>query len=158
MRPDQGRPDQGRPDQGRPEGGRGDNSAETIPIRTGADVGRVRRAVADAMAIIGASRIEITRMVTASSELARNALDYGGGGEVLIAVVGRMSRRKVEITFTDQGPGIPDIEQALKDGYSTGGGLGLGLGGARRLCKEFEIRSTPGEGTIVKVASWTERP
>jgi serine/threonine-protein kinase RsbT len=152
------RPDQGRPDQGRPEGGRGDNSAETIPIRMGADVGRVRRAVADAMAIIGASRIEITRMVTASSELARNALDYGGGGEVLIAVVGRMSRRKVEITFTDQGPGIPDIAQALKDGYSTGGGLGLGLGGARRLCKEFEIRSAPGEGTIVKVASWTERP
>ena len=152
------RPDQGRPDQGRPEGGRGDNSAETIPIRAGADVSRVRRAVADAMAIIGASRIETTRMVTAASELARNALDYGGGGEVLIAVVGRMSRRKVEITFTDQGPGIPDIAQALKDGYSTGGGLGLGLGGAKRLCKEFEIRSALGEGTIVKVASWTERP
>ena len=110
------------------------------------------------MAIIGASRIETTRMVTAASELARNTLDYGGGGEVLIAVVGRMTRRKVEITFTDQGPGIPDIAQALKDGHSTGGGLGLGLGGAKRLCKEFEIRSVSGEGTIVKVASWTERP
>jgi serine/threonine-protein kinase RsbT len=142
----------------RPEEGRGDNSAETIPIRTGADVSRVRRSVATAMAIIGASRIETTRMVTAASELARNTLDYGGGGEVLIAVVGRMTRRKVEITFTDHGPGIPDIAQALKNGHSTGGGLGLGLGGAKRLCKEFEIRSVPGEGTVVKVASWTERP
>lgn len=149
---------EGRSEEGRTEEGRGDNSAETIPIRTGADVSRVRRSVAAAMAIIGASRIETTRMVTAASELARNTLDYGGGGEVLIAVVGRMTRRKVELVFTDRGPGISDMSKALTDGYSTGGGLGLGLSGARRLCKEFEIRSVPGEGTVVKVASWTERP
>src|SRR5918995_1396162 len=135
----------------RPEEARGDSSAETIPIRTGADVSRVRRAVATAMGTIGASRIETTRMVTAASELARNALDYGGGGEVLIAIVGRMTRRKVEMVFTDHCPGIPDMSKALTDGYSTGGGLGLGLSGARRLCKEFEIRSVPGEGTVVKV-------
>jgi serine/threonine-protein kinase RsbT len=152
------RSEQGRPEQVRPEEGRGENSAETIPIRTGADVSRVRRSVATAMAVIGASRIETTRMVTAASELARNTLDYGGGGEVLIAVVGRMTRRKVELVFTDHGPGILDMSKALTDGYSTGGGLGLGLSGARRLCKEFEIRSVPGEGTVVKVASWTERP
>jgi serine/threonine-protein kinase RsbT len=152
------RSEQRRSEQGRPEEGRGDNSAETIPIRTGADVSRVRRSVATAMAVIGASRIETTRMVTAASELARNTLDYGGGGEVLIAVVGRMTRRKVELVFTDHGPGISDMSKALTDGYSTGGGLGLGLSGARRLCKEFEIRSVPGEGTVVKVASWTERP
>ncbi|UEM01900.1 ATP-binding protein [Skermanella rosea] len=138
------------------EGGAADG--EVIPIQTGADVSRVRRVAAAAMATIGASKIETTRMVTAASELARNTLDYGGGGEMRIAIVGRMSRRKVEMIFSDRGPGIADIALALKDGYSTGGGLGLGLSGAKRLCKEFEIRSAPGEGTIVKVASWTERP
>lgn len=144
-----------RPDPGQ-EGGAADG--EVIPIQTGADVSRVRRVAAAAMATIGASKIETTRMVTAASELARNTLDYGGGGEMRIAIVGRMSRRKVEMIFSDRGPGIADIALALKDGYSTGGGLGLGLSGAKRLCKEFEIRSAPGEGTIVKVASWTERP
>lgn len=144
----------------RPEPGQGGGAAdgEVIPIQTGADVSRVRRAAAAAMATIGASKIETTRMVTAASELARNTLDYGGGGEMRIAIVGRMSKRKVEMIFSDRGPGIADIALALKDGYSTGGGLGLGLSGAKRLCKEFEIRSAPGEGTIVKVASWTERP
>ena len=144
-----------RPEPGH-EGGAADG--EVIPIQTGADVSRVRRVAAAAMATIGASKIETTRMVTAASELARNTLDYGGGGEMRIAIVGRMSRRKVEMIFSDRGPGIADIALALKDGYSTGGGLGLGLSGAKRLCKEFEIRSAPGEGTIVKVASWTERP
>jgi len=141
----------------RHEGG-GADGGEIIPIVLGADVSRVRRAVAAAMAIIGASKIETTRMVTAASELARNVLDYGGGGEVRIALVGQKARRKVELVFTDHGPGISDLSLALKDGYSTGGGLGLGLSGARRLCKEFEIQSVPGKGTVVKVASWTERP
>src|SRR3954449_13595360 len=96
-----------------PEGGRGDNSAETILIRMGSDVSRVRRSVAAAMAIIGASRIETTRMVTAARELARNTLDYGGGGGGLCAVVGPMTRRKVEMVFTDRGPGISDMSKAL---------------------------------------------
>jgi serine/threonine-protein kinase RsbT len=108
------------------------------------------------MAAIGASGIETTRMVTAASELARNALVHGRGGEAEVAVVGTTGRRRVEITVSDRGPGIPDVTRALQDGYSTRGGLGLGLGGARRLCKDFEIRSGP-EGTVVKVASWTER-
>src|SRR5689334_951547 len=109
----------------RPEGRFGE--AEIVPIASGGDVGRVRRVVASAMAAIGASKIETTRMVTAASELARNALNYGGGGEVRIALIGQKTRRKVEMVFTDHGPGIPDLALALKDGYSTGGGLGLGL-------------------------------
>lgn len=128
-----------------------------IPVLDASAVGRVRRVVTAAMAEIGASKIEMTRMVTAASELARNTLTHGGGGEVRVAVVGPASRRKVELTFMDHGPGIPDVALAMTDGYSTGGGLGLGLSGARRLCKEFEIRSAPGEGTTVRVASWTER-
>lgn len=108
------------------------------------------------MAAIGASGIETTRMVTAASELARNTLIHGRGGEALIEVVGLQGRRRVEVTFSDRGPGISDVTRALQDGYSTRGGLGLGLGGARRLCKDFEIRSGP-EGTVVKVVSWTER-
>jgi serine/threonine-protein kinase RsbT len=150
MRSEPGRPDH--------DGEERSAAGEVIPIHTGADVSRVRRVATAAMATIGASKIETTRMVTAASELARNTLEHGGGGEMRIAIVGRMSKRKVEMTFIDQGPGIPDIPRALTDGYSTGGGLGLGLSGAKRLCKEFEIKSAPGEGTTVKVASWTERP
>lgn len=128
-----------------------------VPVHDDADVGRVRRAVAQAMARIGASKIETTRMVTAASELARNTLTHGRGGDVSVTVVGAMRHRKVEIVFSDQGPGIVDVALALKDGVSTAGGLGLGLGGAKRLCKEFEIRSEPGKGTVVRIASWTER-
>ncbi|HEV7367573.1 anti-sigma regulatory factor [Arenibaculum sp.] len=128
-----------------------------IPIHEASAVGRVRRVVAAAMAEIGASKIEMTRMVTAASELARNTLTHGGGGEVRVAVVGPGNRRKVEVTFVDQGPGIADVALAMTDGYSTGGGLGLGLSGAKRLCKEFHIRSEPGRGTTVRVASWMER-
>ena len=131
---------------------------DSLALRSQDDVVVARQRTRSWAVEAGLNLIDQTKLVTAASELARNTLDYGGGGEVLIAVVGRMTRRKVEITFTDQGPGIPDIAQALKDGHSTGGGLGLGLGGAKRLCKEFEIRSVPGEGTVVKVASWTERP
>lgn len=128
-----------------------------IRVADGADVGRVRRAVGEAMAAIGASKIETTRMVTAASELARNTVTHGGGGEVLVAVVGPRPGRKVEVTFTDHGPGIADTELAMRNGYSTAGGLGLGLGGAKRLCREFEIRTAPGEGTVVRIASWVER-
>lgn len=128
-----------------------------IRVADGADVGRVRRTVGEAMAAIGASRIETTRMVTAASELARNTATHGGGGEAMVAVVGSPSGRRVEVTFTDRGPGIADVELAMRDGYSTAGGLGLGLGGARRLCREFGIRTAVGEGTVVRIASWVER-
>ncbi|HSK39285.1 MAG TPA: ATP-binding protein [Arenibaculum sp.] len=117
----------------------------------------MRRVVTEAMARIGASKIETTRMVTAASELARNTLTHGRGGNVSVALVGAMQHRKVEIVFCDQGPGIADVALALTDGFSSAGGLGLGLGGAKRLCKEFEIRSEPGKGTVVRIASWTER-
>lgn len=136
---------------------RSDRGGTLIRIAEGADVGRVRKAVGEAMAAIGASKIETTRMVTAASELARNTLIHGGGGEAVVAVVGSRPGRKVEVVFTDRGPGIVDVELAMRNGYSTAGGLGLGLGGARRLCREFEIRTAEGMGTTVRIASWMER-
>jgi serine/threonine-protein kinase RsbT len=102
----------------------------------------------------GFTLVDQTKIVTAASELARNTLEYGGGGEVAIEMLNDGARKGVRLTFTDRGPGIPDIELALKDGYSTGGGLGLGLSGARRLSNEFSIESQPGEGTRVAIARW----
>ena len=101
------------------------------------------------------SLVDQTKIVTAASELGRNTLDYGGGGTVRLEVLQDGGRRGIRLTFEDKGPGIPDIERALKDGYTTGGGLGLGLGGARRLSSEFSIDSRPGEGTRVTIARWT---
>jgi serine/threonine-protein kinase RsbT len=93
-------------------------------------------------------------MITAASELARNALDYGGGGTVLLEALEKDHRRGLRLTFEDQGPGIPDIELALTDGYSSGKGMGMGLGGSRRLVNEFEIESRVGEGTRVTITRW----
>ena len=95
-----------------------------------------------------------TKLVTAASELARNTVNYGGGGQVLLEALNEANRRGLQLTFVDEGPGIPDIELALKDGYTTGGGLGLGLSGAKRLVNDFEIASRPGEGTCVRIARW----
>ena len=100
------------------------------------------------------SLVDQTKIVTAASELARNTLDYGGGGEVRLEIVEQGGRRGVRLTFEDKGPGIADIEQALKDGFTTGKGLGLGLGGAKRLCNEFSIDSKPAIGTKVTIARW----
>jgi serine/threonine-protein kinase RsbT len=130
---------------------------EVIPILTGNDVGRVRRAVGQAMEAIGASKIEMTRMVTAASELARNTLTHGGGGEVRIALVGFRARRRVELTFSDRGPGIADLDLALKDGYSSGGGRGRRRSGAPRVWEAFENPAEPRRGPPGKVASWTAR-
>src|SRR5207248_11252333 len=102
----------------------------------------------------GFGLVDQTKIVTAASELARNALCYGGGGTVLIEALSNGRHGGLRITFEDQGPGIADIELAMKDGYTTGGGLGLGLSGAKRLSNEFEIHSTPGEGTIVAITRW----
>ena len=125
-------------------------------VRVGAseDIVRMRSAVRQAAVAQGLSLVDQTKIVTAASELARNALDYGGGGVVDIELVQNGARPGVRLTFVDHGPGIADIELALKDGYTTGGGLGLGLGGAKRLSNEFSIVSRPGAGTRIVIARW----
>jgi serine/threonine-protein kinase RsbT len=127
--------------------------AERLEIRASDDIVRVRQRVRAAAVAAGLSLVDQTKVVTAASELARNTLDHGGGGHVEIESVDG-ARRGVRMTFTDEGPGIKDIEAALRDGYTTGGGLGLGLGGAKRLSNEFSIESTPGKGTRVRIARW----
>jgi serine/threonine-protein kinase RsbT len=127
---------------------------DTLPIKTSDDVVRVRQEARIRAVEIGLSLVDQTKIVTAASELARNTLDYGGGGTARLQIVQNAMRKGLKLTFEDQGPGIPDIELALKDGYTTGSGLGLGLSGARRLSNEFEIHSTVGEGTRVSITRW----
>jgi serine/threonine-protein kinase RsbT len=129
-------------------------SHETLAIHTSADVVAVRQAARALAERIGFSLVDQTKLVTAASELARNTIDYGGGGSVRLELVENGVRRGVRLTFEDQGPGIPDITMALKDGYTSGHGLGLGLGGARRLVNDFAIDSSPGNGTRVVIARW----
>ena len=124
------------------------------PILTSEDVVRVRQAVRAGAVQSGFSLVDQTKLVTAASELARNALEHGGGGSVRLELINDGVRRAVRLTFQDSGPGIADIQQALKDGFTTGGGLGLGLGGAKRLSNEFDISSAPGQGTRVTIARW----
>jgi len=118
------------------------------------DVVRVRQEVRKRATEIGLSLVDQTKIVTAASELARNMLDYGGGGIVTLEIVHNVARRGLRLAFIDEGPGIADIEHALENGVTTGGGLGLGLGGARRLSNEFEIESAPGKGTKVVITRW----
>ncbi|HXA22122.1 MAG TPA: anti-sigma regulatory factor [Acetobacteraceae bacterium] len=129
-------------------------TGETMPLRTSDDVVRVRQAVRLRAVGAGFSLVDQTKIVTAASEIARNTVDYGGGGVLRIEVLRDGRRQGVRLTFTDQGPGIPDIALALKDGYTSGGGLGLGLSGAKRLSNEFAITSAPGHGTTVTLARW----
>ena len=128
--------------------------SEVMPLRLGEDIVRLRQLVRERAIAQGFSLVEQTKLVTAASELARNTIEYGRGGEALVETLNDGARRGLRLTFTDQGPGIPDLELALKDGYTTGGGLGLGLSGAKRLSNEFEIHSKPGEGTRVTIARW----
>jgi serine/threonine-protein kinase RsbT len=127
---------------------------ETLPVRTEADVVASRQAARKWAAESGFSLIDQTKVVTATSELARNTLTHGGGGTVRLELLSEGARRGLRLTFEDTGPGIPDIDLALKDGYTTGGGLGLGLSGSKRLMSEFEIVSRVGEGTRVTVCKW----
>ena len=127
---------------------------ETAWIKSSSDIVKVRQLVRDWAISMGFSLVEQTKIVTAASELARNALDYGGGGQVRLEVLQNELRRGLKVTFVDQGPGISDLEQALKDGFSTGTGMGLGLSGAKRLVNEFEIDSAPGRGTKVSITRW----
>jgi len=124
------------------------------PIRGSDDVVAVRQVVREWAIAAGLSLVDQTKLVTAASEIARNALVYGGGGRVLLESVEEGARRGVRLVFEDEGPGIPDIEQAMKDGFSTGSGLGLGLGGARRLVNQFSIESKPGVGTRIVLVRW----
>jgi serine/threonine-protein kinase RsbT len=126
----------------------------TMPIRAAEDVVRVRQAVRVHAVDAGFNLVDQTKLVTAASEIARNTLEYGGGGELLIQTLRDGIRRGLRLTFTDQGPGISDIPRAMTDGYTTGGGLGLGLSGAKRLSNEFDIQSMPGKGTRVMLGRW----
>jgi len=127
---------------------------EVLPIRESDDVVRVRQAVRVRAVAAGLGLVDQTKIVTAASELARNTLDYGLGGTARIETFTGSPERGVRLTFADNGPGIPDLERALTDGYTTGGGLGLGLSGARRLSNEFEIDSVVGQGTRITIARW----
>ena len=127
---------------------------ETRPISGQQDVVAVRQVVREWAVSMGFSLVDQTKVITAASELARNVLVYGGGGTLSLEALNDGSRRGLRLAFEDQGPGIADVETALRDGYTTGGGLGLGLGGAKRLSNEFEIASRPGEGTRVVITRW----
>jgi serine/threonine-protein kinase RsbT len=127
---------------------------ETIAVRGSDDVVRVRQAVRARAIEAGFGIVDQTKLVTAASEIARNTVVYGGGGTLVIEIVREGARRGVQLTFSDSGPGITDLKAAMTDGYTTGGGLGLGLSGAKRLSNEFSIESTPGQGTTVTLARW----
>jgi serine/threonine-protein kinase RsbT len=130
------------------------NAEETRPVRSPEDVVLVRQAVRALATRLGFGLVDQTKIVTAASELARNTVDYGGGGTVRLQTLADGERVGLRLTFEDKGPGIEDLELVMKDGYTSSGGLGLGLGGARRLSNEFEIVSRPGEGTRVSIARW----
>ena len=127
---------------------------EALPIASDDDIVRVRQRVRDWALQLGFGLVDQTKLVTAASELARNTLVYGQGGTLLVESLLNDSKRGLRLTFEDHGPGIADVDQALKDGFTTGTGLGLGLSGARRLSQDFQITSKPGEGTRVVIGRW----
>lgn len=127
---------------------------ERIALRSVDDIIKARQLVRESAIAQGLSLVDQTKLITAASELARNTLVHGGGGDMQLEVLNDGARRGVRVTFSDQGPGIPDIALAMKDGYSTQGGLGLGLGGTKRLVNEFYIESPPGKGTTVTILRW----
>jgi serine/threonine-protein kinase RsbT len=128
-------------------------SSETVSVTSEPDIVAARRCVREVSAKIGLSLVDQTKIVTAASELARNTLIYGGGGSMLVESLNG-PRLGIRLTFEDKGQGIPDIQLALRDGFTTGSGLGLGLSGAKRLVNEFEIESRVGEGTKVTITRW----
>lgn len=128
--------------------------SDSMPIRTSEDIVQVRQAVRRSAVSLGFGLVDQTKIVTASSELARNTLDHGGGGTAQIEVVQNDTRTGLRLVFEDQGPGIADIDLALTDGYTSANGMGLGLGGSKRLSHEFDISSKPGSGTRVSILRW----
>jgi serine/threonine-protein kinase RsbT len=128
--------------------------SETMPVESGADVVTVRQAVRAWAVAQGLGLVDQTKIITAASELARNTVDYGGGGTVVLEAVEHNGRKGLRLTFADEGPGIENVALALTDGYTTGKGIGLGLSGSRRLVNEFDLWSEPGRGTRVTVTRW----
>jgi serine/threonine-protein kinase RsbT len=127
---------------------------ELLPLKNSNDVVLARQKVRQWAIELRFTLVDQTKLVTAASELARNTLDHGGGGQMSIEVLNSGARSGLRLTFTDHGPGIPDIERALKDGFTSGSGMGLGLGGSKRLVNEFSIQSEVGKGTEVTVVRW----
>lgn len=127
---------------------------DTQLIQNSSDVVMARQKVRQWAADLKFGLVDQTKLVTAASELARNTLDHGKGGQMVMEIVENLARTGLKLMFEDQGPGIPDISQALKDGFTTGSGMGLGLGGSKRLVNDFEIDSAPGKGTRVTVIRW----
>lgn len=127
---------------------------ETFSIRSSDDIVKVRQITREWALMQAFSLVDQTKIVTAASELARNTLEHGGGGEVRIQALQEGMRRGVQLTFTDQGPGIPDLSKALRDGFTTGNGMGLGLSGSKRLVNDFDIQSEIDKGTTVMIARW----
>jgi len=126
----------------------------TLEVRTPEDVVRVRQEVRNRTAAVGFSLVDQTKFVTAASEIARNTIDHGGGGRARVETIIAGGRRGVRLIFEDQGPGIADIKLAMQDGYSTAGGLGMGMPGSKRLSNEFYVESAPGRGTKVTLVRW----
>jgi serine/threonine-protein kinase RsbT len=129
-------------------------TTESISVADSADIVAVRHAVRRQAVKINLSLVDQTKIVTAASELARNMLVYGGGGEVTLEILQEGVRNGLRVHFVDAGPGIPNLDLALRDGFTTGSGMGLGLGGAKRLVNEFNIESAPGKGTHVTITRW----
>ncbi|HEX8322718.1 MAG TPA: anti-sigma regulatory factor [Tepidisphaeraceae bacterium] len=127
---------------------------DPIPIRASVDVVQVRQAVRALAASLGLTLIDQTKIVTAASELARNTLEHGGGGTARVEVITRGGKTGLRAIFEDNGPGIPDVNAALSDGFTTGGGLGLGLGGSKRLVHDFDLKTNVGEGTCITITRW----
>lgn len=128
--------------------------SETLAVQSDSDIVLVRQRVRAWAVEMQFSLVDQTKLVTAASELARNTVEHGHGGELYMEVVSNEVKKGLRLTFADRGPGIPDVPMALKDGFSTGGGMGLGLSGSRRLVHDFDLQSKPGEGTRVMVTRW----
>ena len=128
--------------------------SDEVPLKSGEDVVRLRQTVRERAVAVGFTLVDQTKVVTAASEIGRNTIQYGGGGAARVEMVVNGTRRGLRLEFSDQGPGIADVPQAMKEGYTSGGGLGLGLPGAKRLSDEFTIDSAPGKGTRVVLVRW----
>jgi serine/threonine-protein kinase RsbT len=128
--------------------------SEQLPLKTSSDVVVARQRVRQWATELHFSLVDQTKLVTAASELARNALDHGKGGQMTVELVNGIGKTGLKLTFEDNGPGIPDLAAALKDGFTTGSGMGLGLGGSKRLVNEFDVQTEVGKGTKVTVIRW----